>query len=156
MEVRAAAQISGDAALSALFERGEDPHRLMAAALNGIEPSAVTSAQRQAAKPVNFGAIYGMGAQGLQQYAWDNYDLVLTKSEAQRQLDSTITSVRPLNNGYFRIVIADKNAVWETTDSSISFDPPRAGQKISILRGPLGSYFLRIDGQVGDRGRRVG
>ena len=88
MELRAAAQISGDAALSALFERGEDPHRLMAAALNGIEPSAVTPAQRQAAKPVNFGAIYGMGAQGLQQYAWDDYDLVLTKSEAQRQLDT--------------------------------------------------------------------
>lgn len=79
-----------------------------------------------------------------------------TAEEAQRQLDSTITSVRPLNNGYFRIVIADNNAVWETTDSNISFDPPRAGQKISILRGPLGSYFLRIDGQVGVRGRRVG
>jgi hypothetical protein len=79
-----------------------------------------------------------------------------TADEAQRQLDSTITSVRPLNNGYFRIVIADNNAVWETTDSSISFDPPKAGQKISILRGPLGSYFLRIDGQVGVRGRRVG
>lgn len=79
-----------------------------------------------------------------------------TSEEAQRQLDSTITSVRALNNGYFRIVIADNNAVWETTDSSISFDPPRAGQKITILRGPLGSYFLRIDGQVGVRGRRVG
>jgi hypothetical protein len=79
-----------------------------------------------------------------------------TADEVQRQLDSTITSVRALNNGYFRIVIADNNAVWETTDSNISFDPPRPGQKITILRGPLGSYFLRIDGQVGVRGRRVG
>ena len=79
-----------------------------------------------------------------------------TADEAQRQLDSTITSVRPLNNGYFRLVIADNGAVWETTDSSISFDPPRPGQKITIVRGPLGSYFLRINGQVGVRGRRVG
>lgn len=79
-----------------------------------------------------------------------------TADEAQRQLDSTITSVHALNNGYFRIVIADNNAVWETTDSSISFDPPRAGQKITIVRGPLGSYFLRINGQIGVRGRRVG
>jgi hypothetical protein len=79
-----------------------------------------------------------------------------TADEAQRQLDSTITSVRPLNNGYFRIVIADNNAVWETSESSISFYPPRPGQKITILRGPLGSYFLRIDGQNGVRGRRVG
>ena len=79
-----------------------------------------------------------------------------TADEAQRQLDSTITSVRALNNGYFRLVIADNNAVWETMDSNISFDPPRPGQKISILRGALGSYFLRINGQVGVRGRRVG
>jgi hypothetical protein len=79
-----------------------------------------------------------------------------TAGEVQTQLDSTITSVRPLNNGYFRIVIADNNAVWEITDSSISFDPPRNGQKITIVRGALGSYFLRINGQVGVRGRRVG
>jgi hypothetical protein len=79
-----------------------------------------------------------------------------TAAEAQKQLDSTITSVRPLANGYYRIVIADNNAVWETSDSSVSFDPPRAGQKITIIRGPLGSYFLRINGQLGVRGRRVG
>ncbi|WP_308515593.1 hypothetical protein [Sphingomonas flavescens] len=79
-----------------------------------------------------------------------------TADEAQRRLDSTITSVRPLNNGYYRIVIAEDNATWETSDSSVSFDPPRVGQKITILRGPLGSYFLRINGQIGVRGRRVG
>lgn len=79
-----------------------------------------------------------------------------TAGEMQNQLDSTITSVRALNNGYYRLVIADNAAVWEITDSSVSFDPPRAGQKITILRGPLGSYFLRINGQVGVRGRRVG
>lgn len=79
-----------------------------------------------------------------------------TAGESQNQLESTITSVRALNNGYYRLVIADNNAVWETNDSSISFDPPRAGQKIVILRGPLGSYFLRINGQIGVRGRRIG
>jgi hypothetical protein len=79
-----------------------------------------------------------------------------TADEVQRQLDTTVTSVQALNNGYYRIVIADNHAVWETTDSSVSFDPPRTGQKISIIRGPLGSYFLRINGQVGVRGRRVG
>jgi hypothetical protein len=79
-----------------------------------------------------------------------------TADEVQRQLDSTITSVQALNNGYYRFVIADNNATWETMDSSVSFDPPRKGQKITIIRGPLGSYFLRINGQVGVRGRRVG
>jgi len=79
-----------------------------------------------------------------------------TADEAQRQLDSTITSVKPLNNGYYRIIIADNNAVWETSESNISFDAPRPGQKITIVRGALGNYFLRINGQIGVRGRRVG
>jgi len=76
--------------------------------------------------------------------------------EVQDKLDSTITQVRQLANGYYRIVIADNNAVWETNDDSISFDPPHVGQKITIVRGALGNYFLRINGQIGVRGRRVG
>ena len=79
-----------------------------------------------------------------------------TSNEAQEKLESTITSVRALNNGYYQIVIADNNAVWITTEDSINFDPPRPGQKITILRGALGNYFLRINGQLGVRGKRVG
>jgi hypothetical protein len=79
-----------------------------------------------------------------------------TANEVQNKLESTVTSVRPLTNGYYRITIAENNAVWETSETNVSFDPPRPGQKVEILRGPLGSYFLRINGQVGVRGRRVG
>ena len=79
-----------------------------------------------------------------------------TANEAQDKIDTTITSVKALNNGYYQLVIADNNAVWVTTDDSINFDPPRAGQKIEIVRGALGNYFLRINGQVGVRGKRVG
>ena len=79
-----------------------------------------------------------------------------TANEAQQKLDSTITSVHQLNSGHYQIVIADNNAVWETTESGgISFEPPHVGQKIEILRGALGNYFLRIDGQIGVRGKRV-
>lgn len=79
-----------------------------------------------------------------------------TANEAQSTLDSTIVSVKQLANGYYRIVIADNNAVWETTDDSISFSPPQAGQKIEIVRGALGNYFIRVNGQIGVRGHRVG
>jgi hypothetical protein len=80
-----------------------------------------------------------------------------TANEAQEKLDSTIKSVHQLNNGHYEIVIVDNNAVWETTESGgISWEPPHAGQKIEILRGALGNYFLRIDGQLGVRGKRIG
>jgi hypothetical protein len=78
-----------------------------------------------------------------------------TMNEAQDKLESTITSVKALYNGYFEIVLADNNATWRTTESNVSFDPPKPGQKITILRGLLGNYFLQINGQVGVRGKRV-
>jgi hypothetical protein len=68
-------------------------------------------------------------------------------------LESTIQSVSEVK-GRFRIVLPD-NAVWETTEDKLNYFAPRAGQKITILRGPLGSYFLRINGQIGLRGKRV-
>ena len=71
------------------------------------------------------------------------------------RLDTTVKSVKALNNGRFQIVIAEGNAVWEITEPPLSFMPPLPGQKVSILRGPLGSYHLRVNGQVGVRGRRV-
>jgi hypothetical protein len=75
--------------------------------------------------------------------------------EQMDRLDTTIKSVEALDNGRMRIVIAQDNAVWELTEIPVSFEEPRPGQKVTILRGPLGSYHLRVNGQVGVRGRRV-
>ena len=80
-----------------------------------------------------------------------------TAGEAQDKLDTTIKSVRQLPSGHYQIVVTDNNAIWETSESGgVTFEPPHAGQKIEILRGALGNYFLRIDGQVGVRGKRIG
>lgn len=76
-------------------------------------------------------------------------------NEERNELQSTITEVKKLYNGYYRVVIAD-NAIWQTADTNVSFDPPQPGQKITIVRGMLGNYWLRINGQVGVRGKRVG
>jgi hypothetical protein len=71
-------------------------------------------------------------------------------------LETTIKSAQDIGYGHYRIVLNDGNAVWETTEDSMSLHEPRSGQKIMISRGPMGSYFLRINGQRGIRGRRVG
>jgi hypothetical protein len=70
------------------------------------------------------------------------------------QIETTIKSARELGYGKYRITITEGDAVWETTEES--FTEPRSGQKIIIRRGPLGSYFLRINGNSGIKGRRVG
>lgn len=71
-------------------------------------------------------------------------------------LETTVRSVRSLGYGRVQVVIADGNAVWETTESYSTFDAPKAGEKVTIRRGPLGSYMLRFAGQRAVKGRRVG
>ncbi|MEQ8316926.1 MAG: DNA polymerase I [Phycisphaerales bacterium] len=65
IELRILAHLSKDPALIAAFEAGEDIHRAVAAQIHGVEPKDVTREQRDGAKMVNFGIIYGVTAYGL-------------------------------------------------------------------------------------------
>jgi len=65
IELRLLAHFCKDAALVEAFKTGEDIHRAVAAQVNSVALDDVTSAQRSAAKAVNFGIIYGQSAFGL-------------------------------------------------------------------------------------------
>ncbi|MGD1915342.1 MAG: DNA polymerase I [Phycisphaerales bacterium] len=65
IELRILAHLSQDPALIAAFEAGEDIHRAVAAQIHGVEADEVTREQRDGAKMVNFGIIYGVTAFGL-------------------------------------------------------------------------------------------
>ena len=65
IELRIMAHLSGDAGLVAAFEQGLDIHRATAAEVFGVPLEKVEPNQRRAAKAINFGLIYGMGAFGL-------------------------------------------------------------------------------------------
>lgn len=82
IELRVAAQISGDARMLDAYQQGEDLHRLTASLISGMPMDAVGKQQRQAAKAVNFGLIYGMGAAGLQQYAQQAYGVEMNLTDA--------------------------------------------------------------------------
>lgn len=71
-------------------------------------------------------------------------------------IETTIKSAREIGYGKYRLVIAEGDAEWETTESIGDLREPRSGQKIQIKRGALGSYMLKIAGQRGVKGRRVG
>ena len=65
IELRVLAHLSGDEYLVGAFRQGADIHRATAARVAGIAEEAVTPEMRARAKTVNFGVIYGMGAQRL-------------------------------------------------------------------------------------------
>jgi DNA polymerase-1 len=65
VELRVLAHLSGDAGLQHAFRAGEDIHQATAAAIFGVMPGLVTGEMRRRAKAINFGIVYGMGAQRL-------------------------------------------------------------------------------------------
>ena len=86
IELRIAAKISGDEALLEAFRRGDDLHEITARNVLGTDN--VTSTDRQLAKALNFGMIFGMSANGLRNYARSNYGVILSEPDAHRYRDS--------------------------------------------------------------------
>lgn len=80
LELRIAAKVSGDQALLDAYRKGEDLHTITARTVLGVGD--VTKQDRQLAKALNFGLLYGMGAKGFRQYAKSQYSLDLTERQA--------------------------------------------------------------------------
>jgi DNA polymerase-1 len=82
VELRILAHFSRDESLLDAFRAGEDVHRRTSAGVLGIEPAAVTAAQRARAKAINFGIIYGSTAFGIAN------QLGIAAGEAQQTIDA--------------------------------------------------------------------
>jgi DNA polymerase-1 len=65
IELRLAAGLSGDEKLVAVFKEGGDVHRAVASDVFGVPPERVDKEMRRRAKVINFGILYGMGANAL-------------------------------------------------------------------------------------------
>lgn len=62
IELRILAEFSGDRQFINAFQNGGDLHRITAAEVFSVKPEAVTPQQRSFAKRLNFGVVYGIGA----------------------------------------------------------------------------------------------
>jgi DNA polymerase-1 len=80
LQLRIAAKVSADKAMLAAYRAGDDLHTLTARQITGRQD--VSKDDRQLAKAVNFGLLFGLGAKGLRGYARSNYGLDLTESQA--------------------------------------------------------------------------
>ena len=79
IELRLAAHLSGDTHMIEAFrDNNADIHTMTAALVNHVPPTDVTSTMRRAAKAINFGILYGMGAQRLSE------SLGIARREAER------------------------------------------------------------------------
>ena len=83
IELRIGAVIAGETRMLKAIHLGEDLHRTTAARVRGKDPAAVTPEERQIAKTVNFGLIYGLGAESLQKKVYDEARITITTEEAE-------------------------------------------------------------------------
>jgi DNA polymerase I len=86
VELRLMAHLSADAALQEAFRSGDDIHRRTAALIFNVPQADVTAEMRGRAKTINFGIIYGMGAQRL-----------------AREIDLTVKQATEFIEQYFRV-----------------------------------------------------
>lgn len=119
---------------------------LLDAASKGDVAVVDKSEVRQARK-----SLFGFGVPKIPFFSGDD-----TADEVAETLESTVKSANGIGYGKYRMVIAEGNAVWETTESYGTMRDPRVGDKIVIKRGPLGSYLLKIGSNRSVKGKRVG
>lgn len=82
MELRVAAQIAGEQKLIQAFRDGVDPHKLTASLILSKPVAEISKEERQLAKAVNFGLLYGQGAKGLAAYAASTYGVEMSEDAA--------------------------------------------------------------------------
>ena len=96
IELRIIAEVADDETMIGIFNRGEDIHKLTAALVNKKPVEEVTQMERQSAKAMNFGLIYGMGYNSFQQYAKNNYGVDLTYEETRNAVDLFFLTYRSI------------------------------------------------------------
>jgi DNA polymerase I len=140
IELRVMAHVSDDANLQKAFAAGEDIHRATASEVFGVPLAEVTAEQRRAAKAINFGLIYGMGAFGLAS------NLGITRDAAQAYIDRYFarypgvaqymaeTKAKARELGYVQTVFGRK--LW-LPDVRAGSGPRRQGAERAAINAPM-------------------
>ena len=71
-----------------------------------------------------------------------------------KQVEGVVTSAFTNRDGGWTIKLADGSTWTQNDDTPIAL-PPRKGDKVTIRRGTLNSYFLRIGNQPGVKAHRI-
>ncbi len=164
IELRILAHVSGEPKLKAAFARGEDIHRATAAEVLGKDPATLTRDERDVAKMINFGIVYGISAFGLSQ------NLQIPREQAQTYIDAYLarfphvqdfiarTIEQAARDGYVKSLLGRRRPVPELRTSSRQ---TRAlGERLAVNFVMQGSNadiikvaMLAIDRRLRDEGR---
>ena len=136
IELRLLAHIAGDELMQEGFRSGADVHRMTAAQVFAVPFEDVTSAQRSAAKAVNFGIVYGISEFSLAQ------DIKVMRSEAKAYMDAYFAKYAGVKHymeeivkqakeqGYVATLYGRRRALPELTSSN--FNLRSFGERVAL------------------------
>jgi len=124
IELRIIAHMSGDQAMIADFQSGNDIHTATASKVYGIPMENVTKEMRRNAKTVNFGIIYGISAYGLSERLniprKESAEIIrqyfIKYPDIKKYMDDTITSAR--KNGYVETMMKRRRYIRDITSGN--------------------------------------
>ncbi len=166
IELRLMAFLAHEPALIEAYQRGDDVHRVTAAAVAGIPVEQVTKAQRERAKATNFGIMYGLSAFGLSE------QVDMPVDEARAFIDAYFARypevklfrekliADALQEGYVTTVFGRRRAVPELR--AAAFRERSLGERLavnSVLQGSAADIIkvamLRVSAAFSERRMRT-
>ena len=165
IELRLMASFAQEPALIDAYHRGEDVHRVTAAAVAGIPVGEVTKQQRDRAKATNFGIMYGLSAFGLSEQvdmpleeAKAFIDAYFAKYPRVKEFRERVIS-QAVQDGYVTTLFGRRRAVPELRSSN--YRVRSLGERLAVntvLQGTAADIIkvamVAIDGELGARGMR--
>jgi DNA polymerase I-like protein with 3'-5' exonuclease and polymerase domains len=136
VELRVAAELSGEERMLTAYRAGRDLHTETAVLLTGKTPEDITKAERQSGKVANFGLLFGAGAATLRKQAMAQYGVDMDLKEAQ-------AIVSGFRRAYPRLYEWQQDQGSQTTMSVIT----RYGRR-RLMVGRNDKYTTRINTQV--------
>jgi DNA polymerase I-like protein with 3'-5' exonuclease and polymerase domains len=136
VELRVAAELSGEERMLAAYRAGRDLHTETAALVTGKDASEITKKERTSAKLCNFGLLYGAGATTLRKQATVQYGIDMELEYAQQLVEG-------FREAYPQLYKWQTEQGNKTTEAVFT----RYGRK-RILKGFNDKYTTRINTQV--------
>jgi len=136
VELRVAAELSGEERMLAAYRAGRDLHTETAALITGKDASEITKSERTSAKLCNFGLLYGAGAVTLKKQAVAQYGIDMELTYAQQLVEGFREAYPQLYK-------------WQTEEGNKRTEGvfTRYGRR-RLLKGFNDKYTTRINTQV--------
>ena len=160
IELRIMAEVSQEPKFLDIYRNNGDLHRLTASLILNKPATEITKEERQQAKAVNFGFVYGLGAESFKDKAKGDYDLDISIEQAQ-DFRNKFFGGYPVLNKYLRNIgnkAAAEEHIVNLSGRRVSFPPDLEGweyenmgrntpiQSLSadITKSAMGRLYLKL------------